>query len=326
MSAVDGNRTESNIPKFDGKEENWFMWKAKFTGYMVANDLISVVEEGESSEIDAGDSSSSKNAKSDKKSKEQIQKNNKLYGALMIALNGEALQIVMYVDRGEAYTIWKLLLGRYERDTVASKLSLRRQLRDVRMDEGGFDVYLAKINQLCLRLKQLKSEVNEEERLFVLLEGLPEKYETLRQSLEVNNIKFEIACQHIRDYQEKREQKAKETTHEHRALNTTTVGKFTCWNCGKEGHSKKNCPSESTGYGSQRNGGTRYGSEKSNSSKGVEFVCHWCGGKDHLERYCLSKKDGVPRSIMSDGDKDKIIERLNVKIARLTSEGYSDEE
>ncbi len=55
MSAVDGNRTESNIPKFDGKEENWFMWKAKFTGYMVANDLISVVEEGESSEIDAGD-------------------------------------------------------------------------------------------------------------------------------------------------------------------------------------------------------------------------------------------------------------------------------
>jgi hypothetical protein len=49
-------------------------------------------------------------------------------------------------------------------------------------DRESFDNYLSRINQLVIRLKKLNSDVNEfeEEKLFVMLDGLPEEYESLR--------------------------------------------------------------------------------------------------------------------------------------------------
>ena len=171
---------EQLVPRFDGREASWLLWKAKFIGYLVSNDLLSVIEEAEAAAADdaaatatGGASSSSSGDSSNappKQTEKQMKQTRRVYGALMVRLYGEALEMVVHCERGDAHGIWRILLTRYERNTVASKLHLRRQLRNMRMQEGKFDVYVSHINQLCLRLKQLNSEVNAEEKLFVMLE------------------------------------------------------------------------------------------------------------------------------------------------------------
>jgi hypothetical protein len=88
----------------------------------------------------------------------------------MLTLDGEALQMVIHVpalNEDAAATVCGILLLRYERNTVASKLHLRRMLHNSRMSEvESFDSFLSRVQeQLCLRLLQMGSEVNAEEKL-----------------------------------------------------------------------------------------------------------------------------------------------------------------
>jgi len=113
--------------------------------------------------------------------------------------------------------------------------------------DESFDLYLAKINSVIMRLKQMKSEVNAEEQLYVLLNGLPDSYDSLRQSLEVNDKSFDECCQKIRDYEEVAN--ARRVSRNDGNDNTDVVNyagnnrrDIECYTCRKKGHISVYCP------------------------------------------------------------------------------------
>ena len=285
MQASAAKSSVVGIPRFDGTESGWIVWRVKFVGWLIMNDLTEVVQaeqdkhkaramiKAESSSSGAAAaaapgpaaaaSSSSDSAASAKaqalKAATALEASNRVYGALMLALDGEALQMVVHITPGDAAAVWAILLKRYERNTMASKHHLRRQLRNSRMSPTQtFDSYLSSIQQLCLRLSQMGADVSEDEKMSAMLEGLPEMYEPLRQSLEVNNADFDNACQHVRDYQEKKKQgqMAAEDRHAEVAM----------------------MAGRASGGRSGGGGGGRGGSVKGSSSRGGAPGGHSCGG------------------------------------------------
>jgi hypothetical protein len=120
------------------------MWRAKIIGYLVAHDLMCVIEGKEMkyrAEAVATFGSAPRKQENKKQSASSAsaltaedpllvakRDGRKVYGVLMLTLDGEALQTVIHVpaliqNEDAAATVWGILLRRYERNTVASKLA-----------------------------------------------------------------------------------------------------------------------------------------------------------------------------------------------------------
>ena len=136
----------------------------------------------------------------------RVKKSRKAYSLLLSVLSDEQLQLIGDITRGDAHSVWKLILARYERKTVASRHYTREKLHRVKMERAErFDPYFARLKDLRLRLQQMGSDVTDEEMLFVLLEGLPSAYELLVHTLRMKeDLTLEEAAEFCHDFQERR--------------------------------------------------------------------------------------------------------------------------
>jgi hypothetical protein len=97
----DISASSSGIPRFNGREENWLMWRAKIIGYFVAHDLMCVIE-GEEMKHRAEAVATSGGAPRKQENKKQsassasalpaedpllVAKRRKVYGVLMLTLD-----------------------------------------------------------------------------------------------------------------------------------------------------------------------------------------------------------------------------------------------
>jgi hypothetical protein len=207
--------TESlKVIKFDGK--NFSLWKMKIMALLEAADLLDVVvnpiaENLPKSKIGSVGSIQSlavtRAQKPDSSAEEIAQlekKSRKAFAIIINCLQDEQLQLVVQVPRGNAHEVWNILTQRYERTTTASKAHTRDMLHKCKMSSNeSFDGYLGRVTQLVISLTEMKEPVSDGEMMYVLYNGLPREYESVIQSLKVNdNIKYEEACRHIRDREE----------------------------------------------------------------------------------------------------------------------------
>ena len=89
------------------------------------------------------------------------------------------------VVAGDANGVWKILLSKYERKTMASQHHTRGKLLAMKMERGeSFDSYLARIQDVRVTLASMNSPVTDSELVFVVLEGLPAAYEIVVENLK----------------------------------------------------------------------------------------------------------------------------------------------
>jgi hypothetical protein len=154
----------------------------------------------------SGDSSSSSGKIMKKKLERQELDRLKVYNALISALDDIHVGIIVSeVAEGDALGAWKIMLRKYERNTVASRNQLRRELHTLKLGiSEGMDEYKSRGLFIVSRLKAAQEVVSEGEVLFCLLEGLPTEYEMVRQALEVQDIvNVEDAFVHLREMEDK---------------------------------------------------------------------------------------------------------------------------
>jgi hypothetical protein len=284
--------TKVSALKFDGK--NFSLWKMKMVAYLDAQDCLHVLGLG-----DQGKRSIKKESEEEKEKFNTQCK--KVYTVLILSLQDEQLQLVLDVPQGDAHGVWKRLVERYERKTLASKTQARNALHKCKLELGGsLESYIAQIKQLKIQLMDMGEVISDGEMRHVLFSGLPEEYGPLIDALSVNEkLNFEDACACIRDRYERIKLKygnneeanmVNENEKQHSGGSTFTRS---------QANNNRNSRNSNNYYNkNQNNNGTRFNNSYrgQNGARGVNNgnrnnqirsgTCYTCKQSGHMAFYC----------------------------------------
>jgi Trp operon repressor len=256
MSSSDdssGSNSSIQTVKFDGND--FSLWKMKMIGLLLAKDLLDVVINPVDSKVYTSGS------KLNKDETELSRKSKKAYGVLLLALGPEQLRLVQQVVVGDANSIWKVLLDNYERKSMATRVQLYEILFSIKMMESeSINLYVARLTELDVRLKQQQENLSEGVLLYILLKGLLGSYTTVVQLLKMNeNLGFQDVVEKLRNEEERQKVSKKvgggyvpksngidnQISLEASSVSARTSASrstYRCYTCGEKGHIKYDCP------------------------------------------------------------------------------------
>jgi len=243
--------------------------------------------DGEASDGGNGSSSGVKSAKDVKKEAAALAisvKNSILaYDDIVKHIPDSVFQLVQHVHPGDAHGVWKVLLGKYERKTTASRHLTRGLLHRCKLEAGeSFDSYFARLTQLRTRLQLMGSTVPDDEIIYILLKGLPKDYENIVENLRMRDDKtLEAIADHIRDAQERKivERVEEAAAHYVKHPPSTPTKNFNSKQGGRGGG----------GFGGGRSSSSSSSSFNSNPNPNRRFQrrdegCWMCGERGHAVR------------------------------------------
>lgn len=172
-----------------------------------------------------------------------------------------------------APVLWKKLENLYMPKSLTNKLFLKKQLYQLRMEEGTDIIdHLNVFNEIIARLLSVEVTIEEEDKALVLLASLPSTFDTLVTTLLVGKDTLKVD---------------EVTT---ALLETETLRKLVK-NSQAEGLVAKGESSEQRGRGKVRNSGSRSSSRsKSKGKSRGKFECYYCHKLRHLKRDCNQRK------------------------------------
>ncbi len=260
--------------RYNGKT-NFSAWKFKTLAYLQSLGLKEVVVSdpgvsfpaetetktrlGAAAVAASGSDSESSSSGTSKKNVElKMQKCEKAYSILLNLLEDHLIDLVVNVEPGNAYRVWKVLLETFEAKSTASLCHRLDLLMNIQFDQDkeSFDVFKARLTKLLLELKERGEVVSPVIQRYVLLRAMPPSYESLVQSLKINdNLSMEEVYTHIKDYYEANQRRHGSTKKEEESkfrsdVNTNGNSSLAslrmrkCFKCGSERHLVKHCPKQ----------------------------------------------------------------------------------
>ncbi|CAM9890236.1 unnamed protein product, partial [Chrysoparadoxa australica] len=252
-------------------EQDWREWSAKFvaraTRLGFANMLMDdtqVPAEGETS--------------LDETRKKRREANAIAYSDLILSCTGVAFAIVeeaktSTLPSGSAAAAWKAIKERYQVETSASKVELKREFasKDMEVSQDP-DEYFMELEYLRMRLKAMNSIIEDDDMIAHVLSHLPDNYSELVTVLEgeIDTLTLNKLRERVRGFY-RRKSSSLETTSPVVALAAHQF-KGRCRSCGQYGHKKIDCM------------------KKESSDNPFPWNCNYCGIKGHKEADCRKKK------------------------------------
>jgi hypothetical protein len=80
---------------------------------------------------------------------------------LALSMPDSLVHIVQDIDVGKPYLIWRALLAEFQRDTMSSRLALRRELYNSHLGNKDFSEYVAGIRNVVKRIKSLGDHIDD---------------------------------------------------------------------------------------------------------------------------------------------------------------------
>ena len=186
------------------------------------------------------------------------QKCEKAYSMLLNLLEDQLIDLVVNVEPGDARRVWKILLDTFEVKSTASLCHRLDLLMSIRFDleKETFDVFKGRFTKLILELKERGEVISPAIQRYVLLRAMPTRYESLVQSLKINDtLTIEEVYTHIKDYWEadarrRRASSKKEDRESSDAgvdpdrpnLSVFREKAKKCYECGSRKHLIRDCP------------------------------------------------------------------------------------
>lgn len=161
-----------------------------------------------------------------------------------IVLCVENSQLVLIKDQETSKKSWKALKDHHFKNTITNKASVLKELCTKRLSEGGnAETHLLEMEELFQRLANLGKDLEEDMKVILVLQSLPDSYRPLAAALEARNendwsivlVKAKISEHYNRikgnDMEKAMKMAVKDTRYS-----------FNCNYCREEGHIKRNCP------------------------------------------------------------------------------------
>ena len=170
----------------------------------------------------------------------------------IIVLSVEPTLLYLLGDPDDLVAVWKKLCDHFQKKTWANKLELRRRLYSLKLKEGdSVQENIKNMIEIFEELLVVGDPLQEEDQVIHLLAGLPESYSMLVTALEANADvpKMEVVMERVLHEERKQKErevdmkrKDREVSHFKAMTVTHQRRSVKCYNCGKIGHIKWNCP------------------------------------------------------------------------------------
>lgn len=228
---------------------NYSIWKPRMEDILYCKDLYDPVEKGD--------------AKPESITSEDWKKmHRKAIGTIRQWVDISVFHHV--ATETNAQTLWRNLQNLYERKTAQNKAFTIRKLVNLKYKEGrSVAEHLSDFQDMVNRLTTMKLVLDEELQALLLLSSLPDSWETLVVSLSNSTSDGQLSLTQVKDSMFNEEARRKDLgTNSSQALVTENRGrsksrgpsnksrdrsksgvrrKFKCFQCGEEGHIKRNC-------------------------------------------------------------------------------------
>lgn len=290
--ASDEDEVFTGMEKLSSK--NWAIWKFQMKHVLMSKELWGFVDGSEVSGTTA-------------EARSTYQK--KAWKAFStIALSVSTSHVYLITSCEQPKEAWDILKKHFERDSLGSKLFLKKQYFRAEMEEGtSMEQHLKKMKELTDRLAAIGSPIAEEDQVVTLLGSLPSSYMTLITALETRSDAVDLAfVQQALVYEEQKLFGAMSSRTSSNGGTSAMIGKhkhrgmqspkklFKCYQCGEVGHFRNECPNIN-----KSKTGSRY---KSHSAKNVkeeeELSSRWCDGEGAF----VTNPDGkIERWIIESG-------------------------
>ena len=231
-------------------DSNWGNWSFKLKNILRAKDLWGLVDGSE--KPPANDANEEAKLKYKRKCNRAI---------AMITTNISDSKIYLVTSCEDTpQGIWDTLTKHFEGKTISRKLFLMKAFFSLRMREGtSVANHIRELKDLIDKLRAVETPIEEEIQVCSLLMSLTESFAPLVVALESRDKipKLDFVISMLEDFERKHQDeefsitgsdsalfgmKGKSSAQGHRV--PAQRGRMKCFNCGKEGHFKRDCKAE----------------------------------------------------------------------------------
>jgi len=266
------------------RDDNWQTWKFQMKHLLIAKGLWGVVD---LSEVLATGASAEQRSAFQRKSQKAFS---------TIALSVSASKVYLISSCEEPNQAWNTLKKHYERDSLGSKLLLKKQYFRAQMEEGtSLEQHLKHMKELTDRLSAIGAAISEEDQVVTLLGSLPSCYATVVTALEtrVEDVDMVFVQQALMNEEQKLQSAEAGVTSragtsalvgKHKRKGAQNTKKFKCYACGEYGHFRNECPNKEKSEVMEP-GRNRHGAQN------VEHGAHWDRGESVFVSGSHASKD-----------------------------------
>ena len=211
-------------------DQNYATWKIQLKMLLIRDNLFKIVDGTESAPTGEQDLVKF-NSRRDK-----------ALSHIVLAIDPKLLYLVG--DPTDPAVVWKTLQDTFQKKTWANKLSLKRKLYNLKLDnKGDLQSHLKQLIEIYDELAVIGEKIDDEDKVINLLASLPNRFSTLVTALEASENVPTWAVVTERLLHEDNKFKSKDDRNEKVLFSKkNNSGKeYSCYECGEPNHIRKNC-------------------------------------------------------------------------------------
>jgi len=178
------------VIEFNDKENEYRMWARKFMSVATTRGYRDVLL-GKTI-VPPQDESLDENVPNDKIKLKGRNANDRAYNDLILACSGEIgfsivdEAVTEELPDGDAELAWKELQRRFEPDTSADKVKLKKEFSTSKLTSWSKDpeTWISKLEVIRKRLKKMGNEISDEDMMIHIMNNLPQEYDTVVEAME----------------------------------------------------------------------------------------------------------------------------------------------
>ena len=212
---------------FDGKYENFLVWKERFQSYLLCKSVPILTIEA--------------NVDADKR--EAMQR--LLYCELILHLTNSVLQVIISIGENNGFIVWDYLTETYGKVKACQIVTLWKEFIDVaKLQNEGTLEFINRFDLIVYKLSSAKEVISDNLKIACLLRALPSEFDPFVTALQFQSIDFKTLKSKIVEKSLSMDEPTQSGFYDiagKASYNSNRFPRVKCTNCGKPNHKVERC-------------------------------------------------------------------------------------